>query len=56
VTRIYFPDEPSNLDDPILNMVPADRRSTLIAKATGPGTLEWNVHLQGADETVFFDC
>jgi protocatechuate 3,4-dioxygenase alpha subunit len=56
VTRLYFPDEPSNLDDPILNLVPADRQPTLIAKATGPGTLEWNIHLQGEDETVFFDC
>jgi protocatechuate 3,4-dioxygenase alpha subunit len=56
VTRLYFPDEPGNLDDPVLNLVPSDRRPTLIARATGPGTLEWNVHLQGPDETVFFDC
>jgi protocatechuate 3,4-dioxygenase, alpha subunit len=56
VTRLYFPDEPSNFDDPILNLVPMDRRPTLIARATGPRTLEWNVQLQGPDETVFFDC
>jgi protocatechuate 3,4-dioxygenase alpha subunit len=56
LTRLYFPDEPGNFDDPILNLVPADRRRTLIAKAIGPGTLEWNVHLQGQDETVFLDC
>jgi hypothetical protein len=33
------------------------RRSTLIAiqTADGPGTLEWNVILQGPEETVFFD-
>ena len=25
-TRIYFPDEPSNADDPVLKLVPAERR------------------------------
>jgi protocatechuate 3,4-dioxygenase, alpha subunit len=55
VTRLYFPDEPSNADDPILKRVPADRRATLVAKKSGDGVLQWNVVLQGADETVFFD-
>jgi protocatechuate 3,4-dioxygenase alpha subunit len=56
LTRIYFPDEPANAEDPILKLVPAERRATLIAKKTGtPGLLEWNVILQGRDETVFFD-
>ncbi|HZQ61365.1 MAG TPA: protocatechuate 3,4-dioxygenase subunit alpha [Casimicrobiaceae bacterium] len=53
-TRMYFPDEPSNAQDPILRLVPKDRRATLIATRGGEG-LEWNVVLQGADETVFFD-
>jgi protocatechuate 3,4-dioxygenase, alpha subunit len=57
VTRIYFPDEPRNAADFILNLVEPSRRSTLVAKKTAgaPGTLEWNVVLQGPDETVFFD-
>jgi protocatechuate 3,4-dioxygenase, alpha subunit len=55
LTRIYFPDEPANAEDPILKLVPADRRATLIAKTVGPATLEWNVYIQGANETVFFD-
>jgi len=57
VTRIYFPDEPRNSSDYILNLVDQSRRSTLIArrKSDQPGVLEWNVILQGADETVFFD-
>ncbi|HEY6302983.1 MAG TPA: protocatechuate 3,4-dioxygenase subunit alpha [Terriglobales bacterium] len=57
VTRIYFPDEPRNAADFILDLVEPSRRSTLIAKKTAgaPGTLEWNVVLQGPDETVFFD-
>jgi protocatechuate 3,4-dioxygenase alpha subunit len=56
-TRIYFPDEAANADDPVLQLVPADRRPTLLARAAsaGNGDLEWNVALQGNDETVFFD-
>jgi protocatechuate 3,4-dioxygenase alpha subunit len=57
VSRIYFPDEPANAGDPVLELVPKQRRATLIAKKRGKsGTLEWNVILQGRDETVFFDC
>jgi protocatechuate 3,4-dioxygenase alpha subunit len=57
VTRIYFPDDPANSEDTVLALVPADRRSTLVARKGGkPGALEWNVVLQGKDETVFFDC
>jgi len=58
VSRIYFPDDPANGADPVLALVPADRRATLIATklAGNAGTLQWNVILQGRDETVFFDC
>lgn len=58
VTRIYFPDEPRNADDTVLGLVPAERRGTLIAKSLGreDGLFEWNVVLQGANETVFFAC
>ena len=57
VTRMYFPDDPGNAADPILNLVDHARRPTLIAKscADAPGVLEWNIFLQGPDETVFFD-
>lgn len=55
VTRIYFPDEPANADDPVLKLVPAERRATLVARKKGDGLLEWNVILQGRNETVFFD-
>jgi protocatechuate 3,4-dioxygenase, alpha subunit len=54
-TRMYFPDEPANAEDPVLKLVPAARRATLIAKRKGKGALEWNIFLQGRDETVFFD-
>jgi protocatechuate 3,4-dioxygenase, alpha subunit len=55
LTRMYFPDEAANADDPVLNRVPADRRLTLVGGRAGPGVLEWNIVLQGQDETVFFD-
>ena len=55
VTRIYFPDEPSNAEDPVLALVQPQRRDTLIARRLRDGVLEWNVVLQGDDETVFFD-
>ena len=54
-TRIYFADEPGNVDDPILGMVPADRRQTLIAQRGAADEYRFEVILQGARETVFFD-
>jgi len=54
-TRMYFPDDAANAEDPILALVPAERRSTLIARRAGDAALEWNVILQGKNETVFFD-
>ena len=54
-TRIYFADEAAaNAEDPVLKLVPPARRPTLIARGKGK-TLEWNVVLQGKNETVFFD-
>jgi len=58
VTRIYFPDDPANASDFVLNLIEPTRRGTLIAKkAVGQSAaLEWNLILQGQEETVFFDC
>ena len=58
VTRLYFPDDPANDADPILALVPPERRATLIARKAeaGDGTLEWDLHMQGPEETVFFDA
>jgi protocatechuate 3,4-dioxygenase alpha subunit len=56
VSRIYFPGEPANTKDPVLALVPAERRATLVARQKKAGALEWNVTLQGKGETVFFDC
>jgi protocatechuate 3,4-dioxygenase alpha subunit len=58
ITRMYFPGEPGNSEDYVLNLVDPARRHTLIAKPVGDraGALEWNLRSQGAEETVFFDC
>jgi len=57
ITRIYFADESANADDPILALVPAERRATLIAtrEQGGTATYRFDIHLQGDRETVFFD-
>lgn len=57
-TRIYFSDEASNEEDPILRMIPPTRRGTLIAtRKDGDGTPVYTIdlYLQGEKETVFFD-
>ena len=55
VTRIYFADESAANDaDPVLATVPEHRRGTLIAQRRDDG-YHFDVRLQGADETVFFD-
>lgn len=56
-TRIYFPDETANATDFALQQIDPSRRSTLIAKrsANSSSKFEWDIALQGANETVFFD-
>jgi protocatechuate 3,4-dioxygenase alpha subunit len=56
-TRIYFADDPANDEDPVLALVPKTRRPTLMAQPVSgqPGTWRFDVHLNGAKETVFFD-
>lgn len=56
-TRIYFEGDPANADDPVLALVPAARRHTLMARGgDGVAALRWDVILQGSDETVFLDA
>jgi protocatechuate 3,4-dioxygenase, alpha subunit len=50
---MYFPGEPKNHDDPVLNTVVPARRSTLIA-VEDRGVLHFDIRLQGENETVFF--
>jgi protocatechuate 3,4-dioxygenase alpha subunit len=58
MTRIYFPNEPANAVDPVLNSVAADRRHTLIAGQADSGevaTYRFDIHMQGDEETVFLE-
>ncbi|MES2599748.1 MAG: protocatechuate 3,4-dioxygenase subunit alpha [Pseudomonadota bacterium] len=57
ITRIYLGGEAANAADPILTLVPADRRATLIAtrEQGDAATYRFDIHLQGDRETVFFD-
>lgn len=57
VTRIYFPDEPLNATDAVLNAAPQQRRATMVAAWTDSThrALRFDVVLQGARETVFLD-
>lgn len=56
-TRVYFAGDPALDQDPVLALVPADRRNTLLAHPDSerPGRWVFDVRLQGARETVFFD-
>ena len=58
LARLYFPGDPANAEDPVLQSVPPARRESLVASpvAGRAGTIRWNVVLQGPGETVFFDC
>jgi protocatechuate 3,4-dioxygenase alpha subunit len=55
VTRIYFAGDPANEEDPILHLVPEDRRDTLMAREAGEGVWEFDILLHGMRETVFFE-
>jgi protocatechuate 3,4-dioxygenase alpha subunit len=52
-TRAYFSDNVAD-DDPILSMIEHTRRTTLIAQK-GSNGYQFDIHLQGENETVFFD-
>lgn len=58
-TRIYFSDEEeAHARDPVLALVPPERRSTLIAQRESTPTgivYRFDIHMQGDRETVFFD-
>ena len=58
-TRLYFSDErDANSADPVLNLVEAARRLTLIVqleKTACLPTYRFDIVLQGVGETVFFD-
>jgi protocatechuate 3,4-dioxygenase alpha subunit len=56
-TRVYFPSHRTSPSDAVLSLVPAERRETLMARPDGTAAERWlfEIHLQGPQETVFFD-
>lgn len=55
-TRIYFEeDSAQHTHDPVLAQVPPERRATLMARPDATGVYRFDIHLQGPEETVFFD-
>ncbi len=58
-TRIYFPeDTEAQASDPVLAAVPAERRGSLIAhkeEDEAGAVYRFDIHMQGPQETVFFD-
>jgi protocatechuate 3,4-dioxygenase, alpha subunit len=56
-TRIYFAGDPANHEDPVLALVPEERRETLMAHRdpARPDRWQFDIRLQGENETVFFD-
>jgi protocatechuate 3,4-dioxygenase alpha subunit len=59
VTRLYFEDEAANAEDPILRLIPEERRPTLLARRAPTGGPEavyhFDIVLQGTGETAFFN-
>jgi protocatechuate 3,4-dioxygenase, alpha subunit len=58
VTRLYFADEPSNAEDPVLQRVPAERQPSLLAQPHYHGeatAYQFDIVLQGDGETPFFN-
>jgi protocatechuate 3,4-dioxygenase, alpha subunit len=56
-TRAYFAGEAANVEDPILALVPENRRATLFAQPKPARAGHWifEIRLRGEGETVFFD-
>ncbi len=55
VTRAYFAGDARLAEDPILALVPRQRRATLIAQPDGQGAWRLDIRLQGEGETVFLE-
>jgi protocatechuate 3,4-dioxygenase alpha subunit len=52
-TRMYFPDDAGNAEDRVLSLLPEQDRSRLVAQ-TGNDGLEFDIQLQGDEQTTFF--
>lgn len=51
--RVYFPGEPRNATDPLLNGLTESECAGLVGRARENGDVEFDVHLQGDHQTTF---
>ena len=54
-TAVFLEDDAGLAESAILEQIPAARHPTLLAVKTADGQYRWNIHMQGAQETAFFD-
>jgi protocatechuate 3,4-dioxygenase, alpha subunit len=56
-TRAYFAGDPAHAEDPVLALVPENRRATLLSQPDPSRSGGWTfvIRLRGEGETVFFD-
>lgn len=54
-SAVFLEDDAGLSRSAILQQVPEARRATLIARKTGTDAYEWDIRMQGENETVFFD-
>lgn len=52
---VFLDDDAGLARSEILQQVPEARRATLVARKTGAAAYEWDINMQGENETVFFD-
>ena len=56
-TRLYFAEEEAaNFADPLLARIEHKNRITTLMAAKQDGIYRFDIHLQGSQETIFFDC
>jgi len=54
-SAVFLEDDAGLAQSALLGQVPPQRRDTLIARKQADGSYLWNIHMQGTQETVFFD-
>ena len=54
-SAVFLEDDAQRTRSAVLSQVPEARRATLVARRTAAGAYRWDIHLQGEQETVFFD-
>ena len=54
-TAVFLEDDTGLAQSAILNQVPEARRATLLARKLDEGRYQWDIRMQGEQETAFFD-